>query len=162
MGTDSALYEIVLLVHIVAVIVGFGGVITHGAYNSKAFRGSGKTAGELLTATKDVTNIAHYAIYAVLPLGIVLVAISDKTFTFADPWVSASFVIWFLMVGAAHGAVRPAVAKLAERANAISPDSALDTDAEAVAASRKLMIGEAATQLLLVVAVALMIFKPGA
>jgi Predicted integral membrane protein (DUF2269) len=161
MGTGSALYQIILLLHILAAIVGVGGVITHGFYNAKAFRGPARTAGDILSATRGVTNYAHYGIYALLPLGIILIAVSDKAYTMADPWVSASFVVWFLMVGAAHGAVRPAVATLAGRASALSPDTVLSTDPDAVAASKKLMIGEAATQLLLLVALFLMVWKPG-
>lgn len=162
MGPESALYKIVLLLHILTVIVGFGGVVTHGFYNAKAFRDPARRAGDVLTTTRGVTNYAHYAIYAVLPLGIVLVAVSDKTYEFSQAWISASFVVWILLVGAAHGLVRPAVAKLGERAAAIGPDTVLDTDGEAVAASKKLMLGESATQLLLVIAIVLMVFKPGA
>ena len=162
MGLDSALYQIVLLLHIATAIVGFGGVVTHGAYNARAFRAPAGAARELLAATQSATNVAHYAIYAVLPLGMVLIAVSDDAFGWGDPWVSASFMVWFLLVGAAHGAVRPAVRALAERAASLDPDAALQDDTEAVAASRKLMIGEAATQLLLVIALFLMIWKPGA
>ncbi|MGF1596580.1 MAG: DUF2269 family protein [Acidimicrobiales bacterium] len=161
MGIDSWLYRIVLLLHIATTIVGFGGVITHGAYNARAFRGPAGAAEAIVSATRSVTNLAHYAIYAVLPLGIVLVAISDDTFGLGDPWVSASFVVWFLTVGAAHGAVRPAVRTLGERAQALSPDARLDDDPEATAATRRLMVGEAGTQILLVIALILMIWKPG-
>ncbi|MDH4365668.1 MAG: DUF2269 family protein [Acidimicrobiia bacterium] len=161
MGTGSALYRIVLLLHILAAIVGFGGVITHGFYNAKAFRSISRTAGELVAATRNASKIAEYAIYAVLPLGIVLVAVSDKVYSMGDPWVSASFLVWILMVGALHGAVRPAVKTLAERAGAISADTRLDTDAAALTASKKLMIGESATQVLVVIAIILMIWKPG-
>ena len=162
MGIGSALYRIVLLLHVAAAIVGFGGVIAHGAYHARAFRGAAAAAKEILAATRGVSKIAEYAIYAVLPLGIVAIAVSDDAFSMGDPWVSASFVVWFLLVGALHGAVRPAVRSLAERADAVAPDTNLEADAEAQAAARKLMIGEAATQLLLVVALVLMIWKPGA
>ncbi|MDH5291358.1 MAG: hypothetical protein OEY41_15295, partial [Acidimicrobiia bacterium] len=134
---------------------------THGFYNAKAFRSISRTAGELVAATRNASKIAEYAIYAVLPLGIVLVAVSDKVYSMGDPWVSASFLVWILMVGALHGAVRPAVKTLAERAGAISADTRLDTDAAALTASKKLMIGESATQVLVVIAIILMIWKPG-
>jgi hypothetical protein len=48
-----------------------------------------------------------------------------------------------------------------ERAGAIGEDTVLETDTDAAAAARKLMIGEAAVQLLLVVALVLMIWQPG-
>ncbi len=162
MGIESVLYRIILLLHIAAAIIGFGGVIAHGAYNARAFRGPAGPGRVLLNATQGVAKIAEYAIYAILPLGIVLIAISDDTFSFADPWISASFLVWFALVGASHGAVRPAIRTMAERAADLGADAPLDADPEAMAASRKLMIGEAATQLLLVIALFLMIWKPGA
>jgi len=162
MGTDSTLYQIVLLLHIAATIVGFGGLIAHGAYNARAFRGPAGVGSTLIETTRGVSKIAEYAIYAVLPLGIVLIAVSDDTFGFGDPWVSASFLVWFVMVGVYHGLVRPALRAIGERAAAVAPDSLVDTDQDAVAASKRLMMGEAATQLLVVVALFLMIWKPGA
>ena len=162
MGTESALFRIILLLHIAASIVGFGGLIAHGAYHARAFREAAATARPLLTTTRQVGMFAEYAIYAVLPLGIVLVAISDDTFSMGDPWVSASFVVWFLMIGALHGAVRPAVKTMIERAEVLDQGTVVETDSDVQGAARKLMIGEASTQLLLVVALVLMIWKPGA
>jgi hypothetical protein len=162
MGTSSALYRIILLLHVATAIVGFGGVIAHGAYHARAFRGPAGAAATILSTTRGITKIAEYAIYAIMPLGIVLVTISDDAFTMGDPWVSASFLVWLLVVGAAHGAIRPAVKTLLARAGALSSDTVLDTDTEAAAAARKLMIGEAAMQLLLVIALVLMIWQPGA
>jgi uncharacterized membrane protein len=162
MGTTEPLYRIILLLHIAAAIVGFGGIITHGAYHARAFRGQAGEAATILGATRSVGKIAEYAIYAVLPLGIVLIAVSDSAFGFGDPWVSASFVVWFLIVGATHGLVRPAVRTLNGRAAELGGVTVLSTDTDAAGAARKLMIGEAAVQLLLVVALVLMIWQPGA
>ena len=162
MGTDSALYQIVLLLHIAAAIVGFGGMITHSTYHARAFRAPAEAARAVLEATKGVAKWADYGIYAVLPLGIVAIAVSDSTFSMGDPWVSASFVVWFALVGVLHGLVRPAVKAMTARAEAIGGSTVLETDDEAAAASRKLMMGEAISQILVVVALFLMIWKPGA
>ena len=162
MGIESVLYRVVLLLHMDAAIVGFGGVIAHGAYHARAFRSPAATAASVLDITTGATKLAEYAIYAVLPLGIVLVATSDDTFSLGDPWVSASFVVWFLLIGASHGAVRPAVRTMMTRAQELTPETVLSTDDVVAGASRRLMIGEAATQLLLVVALILMVWKPGA
>lgn len=162
MGLESVLYRIILLLHIATAIVGFGGMIAHSAYHARAFKGPAGLARNVLGTTGQVGKIAEYAIYAVLPLGIVLVAVSDSTFSMGDPWVSASFLVWILLVGALHGAVRPAVKTLTQRAEALDADTILETDADAKGAAGKLMIGEAASQLLVVVALFLMIWKPGA
>ncbi|MEL7158586.1 MAG: hypothetical protein AAFN30_18590, partial [Actinomycetota bacterium] len=141
MGIESTLYRVVLLLHIATVIVGFGGLIAHGAYHARAFRSPAATAASVLEITKSTAKVAEYAIYAVLPLGIVLIAISDDAFSLGDPWVSASFVVWFLLIGAYHGAVRPAVRTMMSRATELSAETVLSTDPEVEAASRRLMVG---------------------
>ena len=161
MGVTSVLYRIILLLHVAAAIVGFGGVIAHGAYHARAFRSSASEAAVVLRVTRRVGNIAEYGIYAVLPLGIALIATSDSFYSMGDTWVSISFLVWFGMVGALHGAVRPAVKTLAARADELEATTVLETDDEAKAAVGKLMIGEAATQILLVIALILMIWQPG-
>ncbi len=162
MGTESAIYQIVLLLHIAAAIVGFGGVIAHGAYNAKAFAGTAGDAVVLMRTTKAVTSLAHYAIYGVFALGIVLIAVSDKAYEFSEAWVSASFVVWFLIVGAAHGLIRPTVAGLQARAEELPADTNMPDDEQVLGFAKKLALGEGVTQLLLVIALVLMIWKPGA
>lgn len=161
MDDPSAIYQIILLLHIATAIVGFGGLIAHGAFNAKAFAAPAGEAAVLLRTTQAVTNLAHYAIYAVFVLGIVLVSLSDGDISFGDPWISASFVVWFALVGVAHGLVKPAVRGLRERAQALDADAALSNDAEATATAKKLALGEGLTQLLLVVALVLMIWQFG-
>lgn len=155
-------YKIVLLLHIAAAIVGFGGVIAHSAYNAKAFGGTAGDARVLLRTTQLVTNLAHYAIYGVFVLGIVLVAVSDGDVGFGEPWISASFLVWFLLVGVAHGLVKPTVRALTETAEGMAPTSKMTDDPGVVGLAKKLALGEGLTQLLLVVSLVLMIWQPGA
>ncbi len=161
MGLDSAIYRIVLLLHVVTAIVGFGGLIAHGAYNAKAFASKAGEAAILFKNTRSITNIAHYAIYALLALGIILISLSDGHISMGAMWVSASFVVWFLMVGAAHGLVKPAMIKMQERSEAMDPEANLKDDAEITTLAKKLAMGEAGTQLLLLIALVLMIWQPG-
>jgi len=155
------LFNIILLLHIAAAIVGFGGMFAHGAYTAKAFRLPAGEAKTVLNATQGATKLAEYAIYAVMPLGIVLIAVSDGDFSMGAPWVSASFVVWFVMLGLHHALVRPSVKIFAARAEALPADHTLSLDGEVEAASRKMMIGEAVGQLMIVVALILMVWKPG-
>ncbi len=158
----SAIYQIVLLLHIAASIVGFGGVIAHSAYNAKAFSGTAGDAGVLLRTTQLVTGLAHYAIYGVFALGIALVAVSDGGISFGEAWISASFVVWFLLVGVAHGMVKPTVRSLSEKAASMDPEVKMTEDPEVVGLAKRLALGEGLTQLLLVIALVLMIWQPGA
>ncbi len=161
MGLSSNLYRIVDVLHILAAIVGFGGLIAHGAYNANAFKGKARDAVAVLRSTASITNIAMYAIYTVFALGIALVALSDGFHGFGDPWISASFVVWFAIVGISHGMVKPSLAALTDAATAADPESILSEDATAMAAAKKLAMGEGLVQVLLAVALVLMIFQFG-
>ncbi len=167
MGTASVIYRIVLLLHIGASIVGFGGLLANGINNAKAYRSPVDQATTLLRGTQAVSKIAYYALYALLALGIVLIALSDSAFSYGAPWVSASFVVWFALIGVSHGLVRPAVAGLVDRAAALASAAPgqsvpiLESDEAAGGLARRLAIGEAVVQLLLVVSLVLMIWQPG-
>ncbi len=161
MGTASLLYRVVLLLHVAASIVAFGGLIANGVFNARAFNGPSGEGGVVLGAGTAVSKLADYALYAILPLGIVLIAVSDDAFGFGDPWVSASFVVWFAVVGVTHGLVRPAVRTMTERVGELDAADRLADDDTGVDASRKLMLGETLTQILLAAALILMIWKPG-
>lgn len=162
MGTESALYQIILLLHIFAAIIGFGGVIAHGAYNARAFRSTASEATVALRSTLGVTNLAHYGIYATFVFGIVLIAVSDGQIGFGEPWISASFLVWFILVGLAHGLVRPAVKGLLTTAETMPADEQLSTNSQATSQAKKLALGEGLTQVFLAVALFLMIWQPGA
>ncbi len=161
MGLDSAIYRIVLLLHIATAIVGFGGLVAHGAYNAKAFASKASEAVVLLKNTRAITNIAHYAIYALLAFGIILISLSDGAISMGAMWISASFVVWFLMVGAAHGLVKPTLAKMQDRAEAMDGDAILKDDPEIGELAKKLAMGEGLSQLLLLIALILMVWQPG-
>jgi uncharacterized membrane protein len=161
MEDPSALFQILLLLHIAAAIVGFGGVITHGAYNARAFQSSGTDAVPVLEATKKVTNIAHYGIYATLVFGVLLISVSSGDIGWGEAWISSAFVLWILIVGVAHGLVRPAVAALTDRATEVGGALMAD-DSEAMALAKKLALGEGLTQVLLAVALVAMVWQFGA
>lgn len=158
----TVLFRIALLLFAAAAMVGFGGMIAHGAYHARAFRSPSSIAGAVLGATTTVSKVAEYALYAVLPLGIVAVALSDDAYSLGDPWILACILVWLAVVCAYHLAIRPAVTTMLTRADSLPAATVLSSDEEAALSSRRLMIGEAATQLLLVVALVLVIWKPGA
>lgn len=162
---DTTAYKIVLLLHIAASIVGFGGVIAHGAYNAKAFGSKAGEAGVILRVTQMVTNLAHYAIYGVFILGIVLISLSgggsSEAISMGAPWVSGSFVVWFALVGVAHGLVKPTVRGLLVEADGMAPEDEMTSNPAVVGLAKKLALGEGLTQLLLVIAIVLMVWQPG-
>jgi len=161
MGIGTNIYNIVLLLHVATAIVGFGGMIAHGAYNAKAFRSPASEAATIMKTTQSAAKMVEYAVYAVMPLGVVLISVSDKAFSMGAPWVSAAFVVWFVVVGLFHAMIRPAQKVFAARAEEIAPTTVLSADPEAEASSRKLMIGELGVQVMTLVALYLMVWQPG-
>ena len=162
----SALYNVVLVIHILATVVGFGGFIAHSMYNAKALRSTASEASVIFGVTIDVSKIATYAIIAVMPLGIVLISLSQsddvaQTFSFGALWVSASFVLWFAMLGVTGAMITKNLKAAAARVAAIDPSTVVSEDAEAVAALKKVGAGDAVLQILLVVTIVLMIWQPG-
>jgi len=173
METTAVIYRIMLLGHIGAAIVGFGALIAHGSFHAKAVRSSPTDAEPVLRATAQGARVGEYGLYAVLGFGIVLVALSDDVYRYSEPWISAAFVIWFVIIGLIHGLVRPARTRLLELASSLNRDGDSDSSAggdkgsvlvdqvEAQPMLARLAAGEAGTQLLLLAALVLMIWKPG-
>ena len=171
MGIDSFLYRIVLVVHIATAAVGIGGLIAHGAYHAAAFRAALPSAAATILGTAvPARRTAEWALYGVAPTGIVLVAFSDDTWAYEDLWVVIGLVSWLAIISAVHAAVRPAVTTMVERAEALAADAAddptvtgatpLDADEAARAGAGRLVVGELAVQVLAIVAVVAMIWKP--
>lgn len=164
----ATLYNIILVLHIAAAIVGLGGMIAHGALNARAFSSKASDARVLLSATQQLTNPAHYSVYGLFILGLILVSISSSALgdaaaiSMGAPWVSASFVVVFAIVGVAHGLIKPAVRSLAESADELDDETVMSSDAGVISLAKKLAIGEGLTQLLVIVGLYLMIWKPGA
>ncbi|MEM7323567.1 MAG: hypothetical protein AAF531_10825 [Actinomycetota bacterium] len=161
MGTGSVLYRVMLLAFIVTAIVGFGGLLTNGVTNARAFHSRAVQARTLLQGSQAMARIASFAIYGLLALGIVLIAISDSTYRFGAPWVLAALVVWLAVVGISFGMVRPSVAGILGRADALEPEAIVDGDPEAGSLATRLAFGEGLIQVLLIAALYLMIWQPG-
>ncbi|MDH3293712.1 MAG: hypothetical protein OER95_05270 [Acidimicrobiia bacterium] len=168
MGTTAIIYRIIVLGHLAAVIVGFGGLIAHGALHAKAVQSDAVAAAPLLRSAIDISRIAEYGIYATLALGIILVSLSDDVYGYGEVWISASFLVWFGVVGATRGLVRPGRRRLFELADSITQSAAalgpmarLQDHELAKPLVLKLAVGEALTQLLMVAGLVLMVWKPG-
>lgn len=149
-------YNLVLLLHIVAVIVGFGGVVWAGVYNAKAMK-SGSAAANISTVNFEVNKISEYAIYLVPIFGIGLIGLSGGVYKFSQAWVSASFALYIVGVGVAHGLLIPSHRKLNAALSAGGPSSP-----EVASINQRLAIGGAVNDVVLAVILILMIWKPGA
>ena len=158
MGVDSGLYEAVLVLHIVAVVIGFGGMFISAFYGNEASRRPGREGLAVGETTAKVTALAPtMAIYTVPILGIILIMLSDDTFKFSEAWVSLSFVLYIVLVVLLVTQVAPASKKIVAMRAAAQGEMTADIVAE----GKKLATMGGIVNVLWVVVLILMVFKPG-
>lgn len=106
MDSGSGLYQAVLVLHIVAVIFGFGPLVLGGLYDtqsSKRGRSHAAAVGEVQFA---VVKIAEKIVYLVFVLGVLLVLFKGGT-EFSDFWVSLAMLSYIVALGISHGVLIP-------------------------------------------------------
>ncbi len=168
-GAGSGLYKFVLVLHLLAAIVGFGNLFLAGVFGVKA-RARGGTEGLAISeALADVSeHWTMWFIYAVPILGIILITLSHDAWKFSQMWISLSFLLYIAAVGLTHGLLFPTVRRmngLAAEMVAGGPAAGGDgpppqvTELDALG-TRAAAVG-AAINLLVVVTLFLMVWKPG-
>lgn len=124
---DSGVYQLLLVLHLVTVIGGFGSILLDGLYGARA--GSGAAAmrdtsqdpsGPLSGAAgpsgpsgqqgpsgplsgQQGPSLSEWLIYAVPVTGLVLVLVSEDRWQFSQAWISLSFLLYIAAVGVLHG-----------------------------------------------------------
>ncbi|MGH2841368.1 MAG: DUF2269 family protein [Solirubrobacteraceae bacterium] len=152
-------YDVVLTVHILAVVVAFGVVFAYPLIDGYIRR---TTPGNLpalhrlhvLLARRLVTPAMTVVLLAGLYLAL------DR-FSLGDPWISATFAILFVLFGLTGAVLTPTderLAKLAERDLSTGGGPSADYERE----RRKADLVGSFALLLVVAAIFLMVAKPGA
>jgi uncharacterized membrane protein len=159
LGTISSnAYRVVLALHIIAVVVGFGAVLLNGVYASKAKARSGPEGAAIAEANYEISyGWAQWFIYAIIVFGFALVGMSDKLIKLSQTWVWLSIVLYVAIIGIVHGVHRPNVRRLNEL---MRHGTAADRDEM----ERRGRLAEAmggVMSVLFVVIVFLMVIKPG-
>jgi hypothetical protein len=167
---DDALYGLVLFLHILCAIIGFGGVMLNGLYGAEAGKRPGPGGLAIGQANYRVSGVAEYFIYAVFVLGILLVLLADDdTIEFGDTWVWLSILLYVIALGFSHSQQIPNARRMNELAEELvdagpPPEGAQGPPpqvAQMEALGKKLAGGGIFLNLMLVVLLYLMIFKPG-
>ncbi len=104
MGTG---FEILVLLHVLCAIGGFGAVAYSGLYTSLASRQPNGGTSAVLEVNRLVSGLAEMLIYAALLFGIGAVAASHSTIKFSSPWVSAAFGVYLVDIALLHAWIRP-------------------------------------------------------
>ena len=169
MGLASGMYKLLKLLHILVVIFGLGSVSLNALYGREARLRRGPGGLAITEANLFVTEVATYIIYLIPVTGILLVMASDKVWSFSDVWVWLSLLLWVVGVGISHGVMKPTVKKMIatmkEMESAGPPAAGAQGPPPQVAVMEQLgarlgTFGPVLTVLLIVI-VALMIWKPG-
>jgi hypothetical protein len=152
MDVNSGPYKFVLLLHILSVVVGIGAVMLNGVYAVKAKAAGMPATKSIMQANFDVSNVAEKVIYTIPIWGIALVAMSDSVFEFGQTWVWLSLLLYIAAIGISHAVMIPS--SRAMLAGPSGPEQAAELE-------KKLATGGMTLNLIVVVILALMIWKPG-
>jgi uncharacterized membrane protein len=167
-GLNSGIYKFLLVLHLIAVVVGFGGVMLNGVYAARAKRAGGREGVAIAEANTFVSDrVAELFIYAVPILGILLIVTSDEVWEFDQKWISFSFLLYIIGIALSHAVLRPTVKKLnaltAQLAAAGPMPSAGGPPpevAEVEALGKRAGAVGAVLNVIIVVVIALMVWKP--
>ncbi|HVM39573.1 MAG TPA: DUF2269 family protein [Acidimicrobiia bacterium] len=164
-------YDILLWAHILCAIIGFGAVVLNGVYGAKAKAlaqgGKPGQAAAVAETNYAVSKIGEYFIYAVFVLGILLIVVSDGIWEFSDAWLGAAMGLYIVGLSVAHAVLQPSARRMAailrELDSAGPPAGGPPPQAAEMAQlGQRLGMFGAINDVILVVILYLMVFKPGA
>jgi uncharacterized membrane protein len=170
MGTNSGTYKFVFVLHLLAVIIGFGSVMLSGVFGAKAKARGGREGAAVAEVTLDVAeHWSEWFIYAVPILGIVLILVSDDAWKFSQTWISLSLLLYIVALGLVHAVHFPNLRRMnvvaAELGAGPPPGGAGGGPppqvAELEARGKRAAAVGGVLNLLVVVIVFLMVWKPG-
>jgi uncharacterized membrane protein len=114
MGTEDDVYKVVLTLHILCAVIGFGAVYLNALYGQEIRKRRGPEGLAIYEANFRVSNVGQYFIYAVFVFGIALVGMSDDAFEYGQTWVWLSIVLYLVGIGLSHGVLKPAVKRMGD------------------------------------------------
>ncbi len=158
MGVGSNLYDLVLVLHILAVIIGFGGTFIAAFYGAEGAKRQGREGLAIAETTMKVTSLAPtMAVYTVPILGILLILLSDDAWQFSDTWISLSFLLYIVIIVLAVTVQVPNIRKMIALRSGAEGVQATEVERRAKTAAT---VG-GILNLLWIAILFLMVFKPG-
>lgn len=163
-GLDGSLYRVLLLLHIVAAIVGFGGVLLNGVYAAQSQQRPGPAGRAVSEANYAVSMIAEKFIYAVPVLGLLMLWASDGAYSLGTTWVWLSLAIYVAALGVSHSVLLPGHrrlnALLLELEQAVPAGGPPPQVAQIEGLGKRMAATSVVLHLSLVVILVLMVWKP--
>jgi hypothetical protein len=168
----DGVYDFVLMLHILCAIVGFGAVFLNGLYGQEMKKRRGPDAIAIYEANFRVSQIGEYFIYAVFVLGLGLLALAKSpigdvhVYKFSQTWVWLSIVLYIVGIGLSHGLMIPSVKRMGvlmkEMVAGPPPAGGPPPQAAEMEKLGKRIGATGATlNVLLIVVLCLMVWKPG-
>jgi hypothetical protein len=144
--------------------VGFGSVAISGAYGAIGRRAGSRTVraetvGELRRFFATDSRL-EYLLVAGPVFGVAAMAVRPGGREFGQLWAVAGLVIWLVASGLLVGVVRPAEHQIRATTSAMGEAEAGGDDTALAPACRRLMWAAAASDVLFVVALLLMVTQP--
>jgi len=167
MGLQGNVYRVVLILHILTVVFGFGPIVLAWLYDTESSKRGRQHAFAVGEVQFAVTSIATYVIYGIFVTGVLLVLASDKAWKFDSLWVSLAMLSYIVAIGISHGMLIPNERRLnvLRRELAQMDGEVLDGPPEQAVelADRTKRAAAMGTvlDLILVFIIYLMVFKPG-
>lgn len=173
---NHGVYDILVGLHVVCAVVGFGAVAISGAYGAIGRRpgGSdggartGSDGGARTGSTEEVNrfftspNRAEYLLVVAPLFGIAAMSVRPGGSEFGDLWAIFGFVVWVVASALLVGVVRPAEAEIRSGRGAGGGSAGGGAAAGGWASPAvRLMWAGAACDLLFVAALMMMVIQPG-
>jgi len=162
----GAFQKLWLLLHIVGVIFGLGTVSMNALYAAQAQSRQGPPGRAIAEANFFVSGIAEYIIYTVPITGILLVISSHDAYKFSQTWIWLSLLLYVIAIGISHAVMIPGVKRVIELRTEMEqgPVTAGDLPPQGTelrALAQRMAPAGMVLDILLVVIIVLMIWKPG-
>jgi hypothetical protein len=158
-------YKILVMLHLLCVVGGFGAVAYNGLYLSLAHRRTeGRGTAAIVEVNTLVSGMAELLIYGALVFGVGAVTASNSTIKFSQAWVSAAFAIYLVDIAILHGWIRRQQRQyndIARQLEALDPGPRPASVNQLQVLERRVALGWGVFNLLVVVVIYLMVFKPG-
>ena len=146
----QGIYDVLVGLHVVCALVGFGSVAISGVYGASVRRTKEPSDSEETTRYFQSRGWPELLILAVPIFGVAAVGVRPEGADFGDLWVVGGLVLWALAAALLVGIVRPAE-------NGIRAGGA---DHDVRSSGARLMWAAATSDVLFVLALALMITQP--
>ena len=138
-------YNVMLLLHILALIVGFSPAFVHPIRSRQMADSSDRSALLRFMAANSMRIYSSGIIVAGL-IGFGIAGMSDEVYKMSQAWLAIAFVVWVAILGVMHAMVIPGEKAMANGDRA---------------AESKATLGVTIITVLMIVELYLMIFKPG-